>query len=172
MSYAVNRAWSDRFIPAIKRIVGFYLLVPAPLDVDRQEATDLVVMRGRSMMIAARVRRPGYVDKYPNDFTIRSEIDNGAKTELSKMTDGFGDWMFYGHAAKDGGEGIDRWMIVDLRAWRAQLIRNRGGIRMSKMSNGDGTHFVAFDVTSFDDDPPILVASSFGNKEPGVCQTE
>jgi hypothetical protein len=39
-------------------------MVPADLGRDRHEATDLIVFTARDHRTAARVRRPGYVDKF------------------------------------------------------------------------------------------------------------
>ena len=102
MSYSADRRWSDAFIPAIKQIVGPLLLEESSFEVDTQQAADLVVMNARDTTIACRVRRGGYADRYGYEFTIRAKRDTGAKTELEKIIDGFGDWMFYGHAHADG----------------------------------------------------------------------
>ena len=161
MTYSRDREWSDRFIPAISMIVGPRLLVPAPFEVDAKQATDLIVLRARDMTIAARVRRHGYADRYPFEFTMRSRRDNGVKTELAKVVDGWADWMFYGHSAADEC-GFDRWFLIDLHALRAALIRDgmkeRSTLAWTEKPNGDGTHFVAFDLRSFR--PSILVTSS------------
>jgi hypothetical protein len=153
MSYEHDRAWSDRFIAEIRAIVGPYLLVPSPLEVDRKQAADLIVLRARDMTVAARVRRPGYFERYPTQFTIRSRRTNGAKTELAKLLEGWGDWMFYGHA-DDSEEAIGYWMLIDLDAWRRDLLMSsyhRGWKeRCETRTNGDGsTEFVAFDATTF-----------------------
>ena len=95
MSYASDREWSERFIPSIKKLVGPLLLEAAPLDLDRNEATDLMVFCARDMRIGARVRSHKHFENHSNDFTIRCARDSGAKTELAKIVDGWGDWMFY-----------------------------------------------------------------------------
>src|SRR3990167_1319494 len=160
MAYSENREWSDQFIPIVKQIVGPYLLEPAPFELDVNEATDLLVFRARDMRIAARVRRPEFVDKFPWQFTIRSRVASGAKTEFAKIIEGWGDWFFYGFAYEGDG-GIQRWMIVDLHAFRAALIqRKRGCPRHDEVPNGDGTCFHWFDVLSFPSQSPILVAAS------------
>lgn len=160
--------WQEQFLPAIRAVVGPLLLEPAPLDIDMREATDLLVLRARDMRIGCRMRRPGYVDRYPFEFTIRAKRDSGASTELSKVMDGWGDWLFYGHAGEQHGL-IDRWMLIDLHAWRSHAIRSKCTAgNPQRQSNGDGTHFVAFDVRAFDADPPILVASSFASFPPVV----
>lgn len=156
MSYDFDRRWSDAFIPAIKKIVGPLLLEESTFDVDTKQAADLVVLNARDKMIAARIRRPGYAERYPFEFTIRAKRDSGAKTELEKIVDGFGDWMLYGHASSTGAD-LCRWMVIDLDGLRAALIRKKAAWK--KQSNGDGTHFVAFDVRSLPE--YCLVASSF-----------
>lgn len=150
MSYAVDRAWSNQFIPQIRSIVGPLLLVESPIEVDTQEAADLIVMRARDMTIACRVRRQGYAERHPWDFTIRAKRDSGAKTEFSKIVEGWGDWMFYGH--DDGRGTVDRYFVIDLHGLRAELIRDSYRPRRQlpdcsrPISNGDGTYFLAFDV--------------------------
>lgn len=156
MTYDKDRRWSDGFIPAIKAIVGPLLLEESSFEVDTQQAADLVVMNARDKTIACRVRRCGYADRYGNEFTIRAKRDTGTKTELEKIIDGFGDWMFYGHAAPDG-MNISRWMVISLPALRAAIIRHQA--HPMKQSNGDGTHFVAFDVRRVPD--ACVIASSF-----------
>lgn len=160
-NYASDRQWSDVMIPQIKQIVGPFLLEPASFELDAKQATDLMVFSARDMRVAARVRRPGYADRYPYEFTIRCKRDSGAETELSKIVNGWGDWLFYGHA--DTSNWISRWWLIDLDSFRAALIRsamNGFQLNAKDMSNGDGTYFKAFDVRQFPDVPPILVGSS------------
>lgn len=166
-SYQKDRAWSDITIPHIRKIVGPLLLEPAPFELDAKQATDLLVFKARDMRIAARVRRPGYADKYPYEFTIRAHRDNGVETELSKIINGFGDWLFYGHANE--ANEICRWMVIDLNVFRSNLIKSgrqklAGGdvfrLTVNAKDNGDGTKFNAYDVRTFLPAPPIIVASS------------
>lgn len=159
--YDSNRAWSDKYIPSIAAIVGPHLITPAPFERDVKEATDLIVLKARDMTIAARVRRPGYVDRYPWQFTIRSRTKWGAKTEITKIIDGWADWMFYGHAAPTGAD-LACWYLIDLAAFRAALIRDAmrevKRISLAEVPNGDGTSFVPFDLRMFT--PSILIATS------------
>ncbi len=160
-NYANDRSWSDLMSDQIRQIVGPHLLAPTPMEMDRKQAADLFVFTAKNMTIAARVRRPGYAEQYPFEFTIRSARDSGAKTEMAKIIDRWGDWFFYGHE-KDNI--IHRWWLIDLDAFRAALIRHKriGGVSLSfkQKSNGDGTHFVAYDLRSFPSSPPILIGSS------------
>lgn len=157
--YQDDREWSDRYIPTIKRIIAPHLMTVASFELDAKKATDLHVLNARNMMIAARIRDKGYAENFPYDFTIRSGRDTGTKTELAKIIDGWGDWFFYGHAIDDTNIGI--WWLLDLNSFRAALIRRHElAIKFSKLSNGDGTHFVAYDVRSFPQSPPFIIASS------------
>lgn len=158
--YDINRSWSDRFLPQIKGIVGCHLLEAAPALLDMQHATDLLMLDARDMRIAARVRRPGYADRFPYQFTIRSRVPSGAETELSKIVNGKGDWLFYGHA-NTSQTAIDSWYLIDLNAFRAALIRRGAqGLSWGNKCNPDGTRFTWFDIRSFPPDPPLVVARS------------
>ena len=158
--YRKDRAWSDQYIPAIKQIVGPLLMIESSHEIDTQQAADLIVLKARDVTIAARVMRAGYADRYPHEFTVRSKRDSGSKTEIAKMFEGWGDLMFYGHAGRSPGS-LDRWMVIDLCAWRHALLRHGykgswAGLS-SHQSNGDGTHFMAFDVRRF---PASMVVAS------------
>lgn len=173
MSYSRDRQWSETFIPAIRQIVGPLLLEAAPIELDVAEATDLIVLRARDMRIAARMRHSGYFTSYGAQFTIRCQRDTGAKTELAKVVDGWGDWLFYGHASDDDSS-IEHWMLIDLSAFRAALIRSNmnsdsnNKIITGRVPNGDGTYFAWFDIRSFGwCEPPLLIAAS-----PSVHQLE
>lgn len=157
--YTKQRRWSDQFIPAIKKIVGPYLLEESNFDVDTKQAADLVVVRAKNLTIAARIRRAVYYQNhnFRYQFTIRS-VNNGHKTELQKITDGFGDWMLYGFAASDSDNEskVAHWRLLDLDVFRASCIRKSYTVR--RADNGDGTAFVAFDIPSFP--PELIIATS------------
>ncbi|MEO0359425.1 MAG: hypothetical protein AAF386_14305 [Pseudomonadota bacterium] len=132
----------------------------APDAFDWHDATDLMMLDARDTRIAVRIRRWGYADRFPNQFTIRSRVASGAKTELAKIVEGSADWMFYGHASQDG-QTIERWHLIDLRAFRAGLIRHsQNGRRIicGDQHNADGTSFKWFDMRSFADEPRLIVA--------------
>ena len=163
MGYSNDRSWSAIFIPEIKWIVGQFLIEEATFVDDALNATDLIILKARDMRIACRMRRREYADRYPYDFTLRSKRDSGSRTELEKIVNGLGDLMFYGFAKDDVQGGIRRWMLIDLAAWRAHLIRNlllRRKIADQNKSNKDGTGFVAFDIREFRGDPPLIVSAS------------
>lgn len=157
--YRHDRAWSDQFLPRMRELIGAYLLQPSDFETDAKEATDLILLKAGNLDVACRIRRPGYAERYPWEFTIRLERDSGAMTEYEKIASGFADWFFYGHAAADG-TGISRWFLIDLRAFRAHLILHREKIQTGTKPNDDGTWFKWFDIRSFPKSPPLLIASS------------
>lgn len=172
-SYRLNRTWSDQFIPEICRIVGPLLLVPATVELDNKEATDLMVFAVKTfgvkdMRIAARVRRPGMRrhERHGPEFTVRCRVLSGAKTEWAKIIEGFGDWLFYGHASADEQGKIEWWMVVCLRALREhheknwQQVLNAGAIDDDRQNRGDGTAFHILRPTHFPPHPPLIVASN------------
>lgn len=159
--YDQNRSWSDQFLPDVKRIVGQHLLTEAPNALDWHQATDLLTLDARDTRIAARIRRAGYAEQYPHEFTVRAASARGGPTELAKIVNGRGDWMFYGHASPHG-QGLASWYIIDLRAFRAGLIRHMQDgypLRFGDKLNVDGTGFRWFDIRSFPQEPRLVVAS-------------
>ena len=75
---------------------------------------------------------------------------------------GEGDWLFYGHS-NAAQTGFDLWWLIDLRAFRAALIRQLGNgfpIRSCEKANWDGTWFKWLDIRSFPKVPPLVVAGS------------
>lgn len=159
--YSKDRAFSDLFIPAIKQIVGPYLIVPADLKADIKQATDMTILTARDITIACRIRRPGFIERFGWQFTIRAKRDSGAETELTKLVNGWADWMFYAFAkSKEVTDGFERWFLIDLDVWRAHMIRRDKRIQWGDTPNGDGTHFRWFDLRSFPPTPSVLIASS------------
>lgn len=111
-----DKAWSDTFLPEIKRHLGEYLIAePKDFDEDKYRNTDLIVLELKAVRIACRIRRETYYEKYGSEFTIRSERRSGNKTELAKIIEGWGDYIFYGFA---DDERLTHWFIGDLKAFR------------------------------------------------------
>ncbi len=152
--------WQEQFLPEVKKIVGPLLLMEAPLEIDQTQATDLMVLTGKDMRIGCRMRGAGYADQYPWDFTVRSRYDTGTETELHKIMQGWGDWMFYGHAAAEDSTDIVRWLLIDLEAFRVHFPSLKDGRAYIEKHNTDGSHFIICNARMFPKEPPILVASS------------
>ena len=109
---------------------------------------------GFSQAIAAPrqavIKAAAIIEKSPEKA---AEILSGNKSIADVRRE---DWMFYGHAHADG-MNVSRWMVISLPALRAAIIRKQA--TAIKQSNGDGTHFVAFDVRQIPD--ACVISSSF-----------
>ncbi len=152
-----NISFGRRFLPTIKSILGPLAFEEAPMDMDLHEATDLLLLKARDMRVACRMRRVGYWDKHPWQFTIRSKVPSGVKTELDKIIEGWGDWLFYGHQHHADATTIFKWLIIDLHNFRAHLIHRTDNCWGDYIPNGDGTCFAAWDVRNFARNPPLCV---------------
>lgn len=135
----------DKYEPEIKRILGQYLIATADPRRDQEEATDLMVLELQPLRVGVRVRSHDYLLKYPNEFTIRAGRPSGVASELSKIVDGWGDFLFYGFE-DETGESLAAWFIGNLKVFRATLIReaiqSRGLLSEKyKRHNGDGSSF-------------------------------
>lgn len=155
-TYSENRSVGDKYLDQIKGIVGKHLLSIGTFEEDTKENTDLKVLVTDSKRIACRVRRFSHL-RYHAEFTIRS-WNKGHKTELQKVLEGWGDWMFYGFENQEGSR-ILCCRILDLDVFRKHfplLIGNNG---LKTTPNGDGTKFAAFGIRDF---PKDMVIAEYG----------
>lgn len=155
--YHKARSWSDRYLDQVRALIGRHLLRISTEEEDTQQATDLVMLETGRQQIGVRLRRPGYAERYPWDFTIRARVPSGAETELDKILGGAADLFFYGHVNEEGT--IHRWFLIDLHVFRNAVIENRLIQRRSReVPNHDGTAGLAFDIRDFPQE--LLVAAS------------
>lgn len=160
-----DKAWSDRFLPEIKALLGIYLIGEPPVEEDQQRNTDLVVLKLDAIRVACRIRTHEYW-KFNREFTIRMSRPAGTRTELSKIIEGWGGYLFYGFS-DEGGQRIRAWRLIDLNAFRLwfskQLVINHGSLPGLARNNADGSsNFLAFCV---DEMPPEIVVASGGFDE-------
>lgn len=113
---------SDVYIPEVKRILGEYLIFEGTTQQDQQENTDLIVLTASQIRIGVRVRGPGYFERYGNEFTIRCARPGRTRTELDKIIDGWGDYLFYGHG---DGSKLVAWGIGRLESLRRHIVSER-----------------------------------------------
>lgn len=154
-----DKTWSDLFVPEIVRVIAPSVIGVAPEEEDVRRNTDLVLRAAKGSRIACRVREYHFWNAqggaYRDEFTIRSERDSGAETELSKIMRGWGDLFFYAISnEKDDGSGLRRWTLIDLNEFR--LWFSRGNFEAARdrkkpapgfeKRNHDGTRFLAFKV--------------------------
>jgi hypothetical protein len=155
------KAWSDKYLPEIKRHIGEHLISePKDIAEDSTHNTDLVVLELQAIRIACRVRKDEYRKKYGNQFTIRSSVPSGNKTELTKIIEGWGDYFFYGFA---DDSNLTQWLIGDLKAFRLWFNRelwklDKGQMPGIEQRNSDGSsYFRAFEKNVI---PGFIIAQS------------
>ena len=122
MNWQADKRWSDRFLPEIKRILGERFIGEPPYEEDAEHNTDLIVLKLEPLRFGCRIRRNQYVDRYGGEFTIRAGRPSGAKTELTKIIEGWGDYLFYGFSDSEE-KALAQWCIIDLKAFRAWYSR-------------------------------------------------
>jgi hypothetical protein len=165
MSWADEKKWSDKFLREIKRCLGEFLVGEPAVEEDQERNTDLIVLKMEPVRIACRVRRYSYFENpvYRDQFTMRRALISGYRTELSKVMEGWGDYMFYGFANSDQTT-LQAWRILSLNAFRLwmnqQLFKSeKGKMPGEHKDNRDGsTSFTAFNVK----DIPNLVFAERG----------
>lgn len=151
-----DKRWSDRFLPEIKRILGEHLIGEPPIEEDQERNTDLIVLKMEAVRIACRIRRNEYLEKYPNEFTIRTKRPTGIKTEIEKIIEGWGDYLFYGFSNKEENK-LAGWFIISLNAfrlWFMKYLRNNNGKPPGHQKiNSDGSSaFAGYNVNDMPDD--------------------
>jgi len=156
-------------MPEIKAILGSVILTETPLSVDMKENADLMILGSRQGRVACRVRDHYYYKRWPYQFTIRSKVASGKKTELDKIIEGLGDFFFYGFADKEGRH-LCKWFVGDLnafRGWFTGYLRANGTEPGINQSNGGGGS--DFKVFNYADIPGFILkegdASFFGQME-------
>jgi hypothetical protein len=157
-----DKRWSDKFLPEIKSILGQQLITEPPIEEDEKHNTDLIVLRLDAIRIGCRIRKFQYIRNYGNQFTIRQSRPNGAKTELTKIIEGWGDYFFYGFCDEQENR-ICRWMLGDYKPFRIWFMRQvyNGKIPGHTKENFDGSSaFIAFNVC---DIPGFVIASNWVN---------
>lgn len=143
-----DKKWSDIFMPEIKSILGLHLIGEPPTEEDQERNTDLIVLKMEAVRIGCRIRRPEYLDKYADEFTLRASRPSGNATELTKIIMGWGDYFFYGISDRDEAK-LKTWHLCDLNIFRLWFTRylasNRGEMPGTKKNNKDkSSFFLAF----------------------------
>jgi hypothetical protein len=102
MSFNDDFGWQRKFLPKIQEMLGRALISEASAEEDRLHNTDMMVLRLEAVRIACRVRRAigpapkriDYLKRYADEFTVRSYRPH-AETELAKIGERWGDFIFY-----------------------------------------------------------------------------
>lgn len=150
--WQADKRWSDRFIPEIKSILGVHLIGEPPVEEDAERNTDLMVMKMDAVRIGCRVRKYQYLARYADEFTIRVGRPSGAKTELRKIIEGWGDYFFYGFSDEDEFR-LSAWLLADLKVFRSWFATELAKMPPGQMpgiskNNFDGSsNFASFQIS-------------------------
>ena len=150
MNWKNDKKWSDKFLPIIKPILGYHFISEPPIEEDMNHNTDLMVLKMDVIRFGCRIRRYSYYknDKYKNQFTIRTSRPSGGKTEMAKIIEGWGDYLFYGFSNEDETDLIS-WFIGDLnefRAWLSRCFYNNRRPWEVKKNIDNSSEFIAFNL--------------------------
>ena len=170
VSWRTNKAWSDQFVPEIKRVLGECLIDAGTTEEDQSQNTDLITMRlPGNLRIACRIRKYEYLKAYSDEFTLRCSVPSGVETEIDKLLAGWGDYLFYGFAGASQ-QHLAAWLIGDLhvfRRWIHGYVQQFGDWPGELQTNGDGSsRFMAFGID--DIDPAFVVARKTIDNAPTV----
>lgn len=139
---------SDVYLNEIKQILGLHLIGEPPVEEDQARNTDLIVLKMDAVRVACRVRNHSYCARYGGEFTIRASRPSGMKTELRKVIEGWGDYMFYGF-----GDGLvlTQWHLLDLNVFRSVFCNMlyRGTAPVQKENTDRSSTFIPFSITDF-----------------------
>ena len=110
--YQTDREWAERHMAEVQTLLlpvvqqrTMFVLKAADFHLDTKQASDLITGIIGPKTFAVRLRRAGVFwgrnfyspTHWGLQFTIRTKLDSGTETELSKLKKGFGDLYFYGH---------------------------------------------------------------------------
>jgi hypothetical protein len=138
-----DKQWADQYFPAIEqvirkvanKIINFKI---APEQEDISQATDYLITV-ETGTIACRIRKPNCNFR---DFTVRSWRQSNAKTELTKIKEGFGKWYLYAWT-KDKNSFSD-WILLDLDLLRKSPLLNNE--RKQTFNPDKSTAFISFSL--------------------------
>lgn len=161
-------------MPEVKRTLGEYLIGEAPYEEDRDRNTDLIVLRMEAVRVGCRIRRPGYLGRYADEFTIRTARPNDCKTELAKIIEGWGNYMFYG-ISDEAEEALACWVLVNLSGFRlwymSYMATNEGRQPGLIKQNRDGSSdFRAFKINDLP--ASAIIARRAYEPEPTAIQLD
>jgi hypothetical protein len=153
MSWADSKLWADAYTPEIKRIIGECLIYEAPLYVDRNCNTDLIVP---AASVSVHVRAHQYARLYADEVAVRDSRPYN-ETELSKIMAGRGTHLLYAFAAAEGPT-LCAWTLgrLDVLArYYLEYIRLNGKPPGELHANKDGSS--SFRTFRLADLPPDFV---------------
>lgn len=170
-SYVADFRWQQRFRGHYAELaLGAVRVAVASWDDDARRNTDMMIgTLGNGQRIACRARRRLMPDgtanlrlaQYLRQITIRLSRPTGAETEMSKLRQGWGDFMLYGFEAEPDADRLHPWALLNLALLREYFDRDG---RWQRRVNRDGSSdFAAIDVA----DLPLGAVLNSAGHEPG-----
>jgi len=134
----------------------------ATFEEDTKCATDMFCAVSEQFHLGFRFRRNSYMANFGNQFTIRGRLASGKNTEIHKIQEGHGDYLFYAFATPDECN-IAKWLVCDLDVLRQTLREKPSLLEPSWMSPVPGGNWLyGWPVCQF---PSNLIAA----KSPVEC---
>jgi len=149
--YKNNRALADAFngpvMDALKFSFNTNDVQISSKFQDTKQAADFIVGKSPPAKVAARVRNYEYWRNYKWDITVRSRSLFNKKTELDKILEGHGDYIFYGFL-NPTGDVLHYWRLCDLNVFRWNIQHNDYASErpLFAKQNSDGTKLATYDV--------------------------
>jgi len=146
MSYEDQRQIADKYMGVIRPLIEKCVRQTITISVadpenDMKFATDYVV-KTDGVSIGCRTLNIENFLKYPN-FTIRSALKSGCKTELHKVKEGYPRWYFLGwHEAIT--KKVDLWVFIDMDKFRKTSINNP--VIVDKWNDDGGSAFNTYNI--------------------------
>lgn len=150
---------NDKFFePQMQDILGGIFHVPlqdifvATPTQDREEATDLILSNGTT--VGCRVRSYNTFRDYRHQFVLRRQLASGAKTELTKILEGYCNVYLYAFCDKSE-KCIISWELLDMDVFRYEVEHHIWYLKWQDVGSGR-----AFSLLEF---PPSFVIKYFNN---------
>lgn len=158
----------EQFFPIIKTIIVKHYdrllkFEPSTPEQDRKEGYD-AILNFKGVHFPVRIREYDYHKQF-HDFTIRSKVSSGLKTELAKLKEGGEGYYFYGYKTKDG-TNLQYYYLLDINHFVSSgVIDNPTG---KSIENPDGSQFNSYDLGHLDIHDIIIASGNLGHDKPAT----
>lgn len=168
-NWQADKKESDRYIPHIKSLLGGFLIGEPPVEEDQERNTDLMVLKMEAVRVGCRIRTLDYLNRYPDDITIRMSRPSGNQTEMAKIIEGWGQYFFYGFG-NPANDLVEAWTLIDLNKFRlhiATCLKRTSSLPGNRLTNHDGSS--DFQVINLNDLPDNCIIHRQKYKQRGVA---
>ncbi len=146
--WEADKSWADGYMDDVRAVLGKVFFATAPLALDMEQATDLVLATGPDdLRVGVRCRRSG---SDVTTYTIRYGRPSGARTEFDKILQAAAEgrrnfFLFYGVVGTV--QPFDAWTVINLHEWAAYIANHlAGGGDLPYRTNPDGTSYIELPI--------------------------